>query len=64
MTRTFATARKTLTLKVRGSRVILVATKGKATTTRYARSFRNRYTLRKFLSSTIDAAVNAGYVAA
>lgn len=64
MTRTFTTPRKTLTLKVRDNRVILKATKGSATLKFYARSFRNRYTLRRFLSAKIDAAVNAGYRAA
>lgn len=60
MTRTVRTARKTLELKVRGMRVIVRATKGKRAV-KYARTFRNRYALRKFLTGKLTDAKAAGY---
>ncbi len=47
MNRTYATARKIRTLKVVGLSVVTRTAGGKAT----VRSFRNRYTLRKFVSA-------------
>lgn len=47
MTRIFATARKIRTLNVVGLSVVTRSANGKITT----RTFRNRYTLRKFISS-------------
>lgn len=58
MTRIFATARKTLTLDVVGQSVVLRTAKGRPTT----RTFRNRYTLRKFLSAKVAEAGKQGFV--
>jgi len=60
MTRLFATARKTLSIRVRGNTVIVEGHRG-ANRKRYERTFRNRYTLRRFLNARIDRAVDTGY---
>lgn len=58
MTRIYATARKTMTIDIVGQSVIIRPTRGRATT----RTFRNRYTLRKFVNATQADATRAGFV--
>ncbi len=57
MTRIYANSKKIVTLDVVGQSVVL-RTKGKSQT----RTFRNRYTLRKFVSDCIEAASGAGFL--
>lgn len=59
MIRTYRTTRKTLTLEVVGPRVIVRKGPGR----RQARTFRNRYALRKYLTHKIEATLAAGYEA-
>ena len=61
MTRVYASPRRSLELKVSGSRVYRTATSGN-TVVRYARSFRNRYTLRRFLTTQVAKATDSGMV--
>lgn len=58
MTHIFASARKTLILDVVGQSVVLRGAKGRPTT----RTFRNRYTLRKFVAAQLATAAKAGLV--
>lgn len=63
MTRTFASARRSVSIRVEGPRVIVRETRGRHAFG-YARSFPNRYTLRKFLSETIARVEQRGLAAA
>lgn len=58
MTRILASKHRSLILDVVGQSVVVRAANGRPTT----RTFRNRYTLRKFLSAQIDKASKSGYV--
>ena len=58
MTRIYATPRKTLQLDVIGQSVVVKPHVGRPV----VRTFKNRYTLRKFLSAQVEAASKAGFV--
>ena len=58
MTRIFATARRTLILDVVGRSVVTRSATGRPRT----RTFRNRYTLRRFVDAQVAAAQKAGFV--